>query len=124
MADGLAAILLLRDMIGALVGGALDTLPELPAFEELIPPSAFGSANRNVMGRWWTWKTTEQFQALSLEALIEDLPVVGPPCIHSGRLSAEETTQLAAHCQAKGLTVHMPSPPPDSWHWRKKDRRR
>jgi acyl transferase domain-containing protein len=106
VADGLAAIFLLRDVIAALAGGALDLLPELPAFEELIPPSAFGPDSRNVMGRWWTRRTTEQFRALSLKALIENLPRVGPARIHSGRLSAEETARLAARCQAKGLTVH------------------
>ena len=106
IADGLAAIFLLRDIIAALAGSALEPLPELPAFEELIPPSAFGPASRNVMGRWWTRRTTEQFQALSLETLLDNLPVVGPTRIQSGRLSATETTRLTVSCQAKGLTVH------------------
>jgi acyl transferase domain-containing protein/NADPH:quinone reductase-like Zn-dependent oxidoreductase len=106
MADGLAAIFLARDIIAGLAGGALDPLPELPAFEELIPPAAFSSASRNVLGRWWSRRTTEQFQALSLATLLEHLPVVGPTRIHSGRLSAADTARLAARCQARDLTLH------------------
>ncbi|MFN3647964.1 MAG: phthiocerol/phthiodiolone dimycocerosyl transferase family protein [Armatimonadota bacterium] len=106
-ADGGASVMLLRDLLSLLSGASLPPRPEPPAFEELVPPDAFGSPDgAEQLGAWWSRETTRRLAGWSAEQLAAHLPAVGPTRVHQQLLPPEVTSAIVTRCRAEGTTVH------------------
>ncbi len=106
-ADALGVFSLLRDVLTLLAGKAIAPRTPMPAFEELIPAEAFGSAEgATLRDQWWRRQTSERLAGVDWDDLAGRLPDVGETRVLADELEPETTTALMARCRAEQTTMH------------------